>query len=69
MLKTCRREVPGSIPDNTCRPSRSQFSVVSSETRVNAGWDPLERPPTEGMPPTGQGPTIRQLALNLQPNP
>ena len=35
--KTGRREVPGSIPGRACRPSRSKFSVVFSETRVNAG--------------------------------
>ena len=28
-LKTGRREVPGSIPGLACRPSRSEFSVVS----------------------------------------
>ena len=36
-LKTGRREVPGSTPGRTCRPSRSEFSVVFSETRVNTG--------------------------------
>ena len=30
-----RREVPGSFLDHACRPSRSEFSVVLSETRVN----------------------------------
>ena len=34
-LKTRRREVAGSSPGRACRPSRSQFSVVFSETRVN----------------------------------
>ena len=29
----------------------------------------LERPPTEGTPPVGSGPTNGRLALNLQPNP
>ena len=43
-LKTGRREVPGSNPGRAGRPSRSEFSVVFSETRVNTGWDPLERP-------------------------
>ena len=28
---------PSSIPGRTCRPSRSEFSVVFSETRVNTG--------------------------------
>ena len=42
-LKTGRRKVPGSIPGRACRPSRSEFSVVFSETRVNTGQDPLER--------------------------
>ena len=36
-LKTGRREVPGSVPGHACRPSRSEFSVVFSETRVNTG--------------------------------
>ena len=35
-LKTGRREVPGSSP-SSCRPRRSEFSVVFSETRVNTG--------------------------------
>ena len=30
-----RREVAGSIPGRACRPSRSEFSVVFSETRIN----------------------------------
>ena len=42
-LKTDRGEVPGSIPDRACRLSRSEFSVIFSETRVNTGQDPLER--------------------------
>ena len=45
MLETKRREVPGSNPGRACRPSCSEFSVVFSETRVNTGWDRLERPP------------------------
>ena len=36
-LKTGRREVPDSIPGRACRPNRSEFSVVFSETRVNTG--------------------------------
>ena len=36
-LKTGRQEVPGSNPGRACRPSRSEFSVVFSETRVNTG--------------------------------
>ena len=36
-LKTGRREVPGSNPGRACRPTRSEFSVVFSETRVNIG--------------------------------
>ena len=34
-LKTGRREVPGSNLGRACRPSRSEFSVVFSETRLN----------------------------------
>ena len=36
-LETGRREVPGSNLGRACRPSRSEFSVVFSETRVNTG--------------------------------
>ena len=36
-LKIGRREVPGSILGRACRSSRSEFSVVFSETRVNMG--------------------------------
>ena len=36
VLETGRREVPGSIPSRVCRPSLSKFSVVFSDTRVNA---------------------------------
>ena len=36
-LETGRREVPGSNPGRAFRPSRSEFSVVFSETRVNKG--------------------------------
>ena len=35
--QTGRREVPGSNLGSACRPSRSQFSVVFSEIRVNTG--------------------------------
>ena len=48
--KIGRREVPGSIPGCACRPSRAEFSVVFSETRLNTGWDPLERPPQRTLP-------------------
>ena len=37
VLKTGRRMVIGSNPDRASRPSRSEFSVVFSETRVNTG--------------------------------
>ena len=36
-LKTGKRGVQGSNPGRACRPSRSEFSVVFSETRVNMG--------------------------------
>ena len=36
-FKAGRREVPGSNPGRACRPSRLEFSVVFSETRVNTG--------------------------------
>ena len=47
--------MPGSNPGRACRPSRSEFSVVFSETRVNTEKDPLERPPPEDTPPIGLG--------------
>ena len=43
-LKTGRREVPGSTLGRDCRPSRSEFFVAFSKTRVNTGYDPLVRP-------------------------
>ena len=36
-LKTGRRDVPGSNLGRACRLSLSDFSVVSSEVRVNTG--------------------------------
>ena len=43
-LKSGRREVPGSVLDRACRPCRSEFSMVFSETRVNTSQNPLEKP-------------------------
>ena len=43
-FKTGRWEVPDAIPDRACRLSFSEFPVVFSETCVNTGKDPLERP-------------------------
>ena len=51
-LKTGRRELPGSNPGCACRPSRSEFIVVFSKTRLNTAQDPLER--------------FRRRALHLQ---
>ena len=36
-LRSGRQEMSGSIPGNACRPSRSEFPVVFSETRSNTG--------------------------------
>ena len=36
-FKTGRQEMPGLIPGRACQPSRSEFSIASSETRVNKG--------------------------------
>ena len=55
-IKTVRQEGPGSNPGRACRPSRSEFSVVSSETRVNTGQDPLERTPRRVLHPQAQVP-------------
>ena len=35
--RTGRREVPGSVLGRACRSSRSEFSVVFFEIRVNVG--------------------------------
>ena len=56
-LKTGRRQLPGSILDHACRPSRSEFSLVFSETRVNTGQDPLERPPRRALHSQAQVPS------------
>ena len=53
---TGRPEVPGSNPGLACRPSRSEFSVVFSETRVNTGQDTLKRPPRRASHPLAQVP-------------
>ena len=47
--QTGRRDVPGSFLGRTCRPRRSEFSVVFFETRVNTFKDPLERPPRRAL--------------------
>ena len=60
--------MPGSNPGRSCRPSRSDFSLVFPNTRINTGQDPLERS-QGGTPLIGPGFTSGQLALNLQPNP
>ena len=44
-----------SIPGRACRPSRSEFYVVFSETRVNIARI-AQKDPTEDTPPMGQGP-------------
>ena len=57
-LKTGRREVPCSNPDHAYRNSRSELSVVFSETSVNTDWDPLERPPLRAHPLQAQVPQV-----------
>ena len=64
-LKFGRREVPDSIPICGCRSSRSEFTVVFSETRVNADYNDLHGERS----PTGPGPTCGNWALILQFNP
>ena len=69
-LKTGRREVPGSIPGRACRPSRSEFSVVFSKTRVNTDQDTVERSPQNVFPSQAQVPiadnsTALMLKLTL----
>ena len=36
-LKAGRRKVPGSTPGCACQPSRTEFSVVITETGLNTG--------------------------------
>ena len=67
-LKTGRWEMPSSIPGLTCRSSLLDFSVVFSETRLNTGWVPLERPPQKALQ-WKPGLTNGQSALIRQSNP
>ena len=62
-LNIARREVPGPIPGHACRPSRSVFSVVFAETRVNTDLGSLRKASTESTCLTDPGPTTGQLAL------
>ena len=64
MLKTGRREVPGSNPGRTCQPSRSEFSVVFSETLVNTGSYPVERLTRRARP---YRPRSHKRTIGLQP--
>ena len=57
----------GPIPARTCRHSHSKFSVIFSKTRLNKGYDPLNKPPTVGTSFANPGPTCEQLALIPQP--
>ena len=63
LKKTGRREMPVSNPGRACRPSRSEFSVVFSETPVNTGCDPFERPTYRPRS------FLRQSALTPTPTP
>ena len=60
-LKIDTREATGSIPDCACLPSRSEFTLVSSETDVNTGYDPLERP--HGGTPSVGSVSMRTIGL------
>ena len=53
-LKTGTREVLGSNPGRACRPSRSEFSVVFSETRI-------KKVLLEGIPLLGPAPSCMLL--------
>ena len=66
-LKTGRQEIPGSNPGHACRPSLSEFSVFFSETRVNTGYNPLERSPLEGNFANSPISFERQLDLHNHP--
>ena len=53
-------------PGRACRPSRSEFSVVFPETRVNTGQDPLGRAPRKALQPQTQIPCETIGLKNLQ---
>ena len=57
-LKTTRREVPGSNPCRACGPRLSEFSLVFPETRIDTGYDPLERPPLRALSVKAQVPQV-----------
>ena len=66
-LNIGRRQVPGSIIGDACRPSCSEFSVVFSETCVNTAWDPLERPSRREHHPQAQVP-LQAIGLKTYSN-
>ena len=66
-LKTGKREVPGSNSGGACRPSRSEFSVVSPKL-VKYGLGSLRKTPTEDTPPIGLGPS-ETIGLNINIHP
>ena len=65
--QTDKQDVPSSILGRACRSKCTEFSVDFSETRKNMGYDQVERPPMEGIPPVSSDPSLRQSALIPQP--
>ena len=68
-LKTGRPDVQGPNPEHACRLSRSEFSVVFSETPVMYDLESLRKTTTEVASTVDPGAKCRQMALCLQPNP
>ena len=62
-LKTGRREVPGSVPGRTCRPSLSEVSVAFLRNMRKYGLGTLKKIPKEGTPPAGPHSANEQLTL------
>ena len=52
--KTGRKEVPDSVTDRACRPSRWEFSGIFFKTLVNRSQDPLERSSWRALLPQSQ---------------
>ena len=66
-LKIGRREVPGSISDRACRPSRSEFTVVFLRNSRKYGLGSLRKTHHRGHSTYGPRSLVWQSDLYLQP--
>ena len=66
-MKAGRREVPDSISNRTCRPNRSEFSVVFSENCLVTTQDPLVSPPQRALHLQASVPSETMWALTPSP--